>query len=290
MNRKLLIAIIAVAAIILATLVYYGAQSLSPRAYVAPGPGTEEIPAEPSSSAPAIPEAAVPRPAGPIASQTSEPIAAADPRPATNAEAQAYAASSSPRTVSPSVIPKNFLDTTAFQYGKNSAIIAERPSAAVPTSIWKFDTSAKTISTLVDRKRGATYASSPSGSYLLLSYLDDTGALSLFFETAATGERRPLRFATLPAKCAVRDDLPIVYCGVPKSLPSDAIMPDDYLKKRLYADDRVVMIDLGKIEVRELWSGSTPKGTDVFMPVIMGKNLVFTNRLDGTVWTLPLSF
>ncbi len=287
MRNKLLIVIIAFAILALAALIYYGAQSLSPRAYVAPGP--EAVPTEPSSTTAAITEAPARRPAEPSEPRSPEPaIPTADPRPATDAEAKAYAASSTPRVASASALPTNLLDTTAFQYGKSSAIIAERPSGLVPASIWKFDLAAKTISTLIDRKKGATYASSPLGKYILLSYLDDTGALSLFFETVATKERRPLRFATLPAKCAVRDDRPVVYCGVPQAIPSDTILPDDYLKRKTHTNDRIMMVDFEKLEVRQLWGGNDPEAADVFMPIVMGKSLLFTNRLDGSVWTLPL--
>ncbi len=285
-NKTLVIAIVFIV-LILAAFIYYGAQSLSPRTYVAPGVGIVPETASTISLAPEI------SPAQPAISSPEQPPEAIAPspdlRPATDAEAKAYAASSSPRTATIPTLPKNLLDVTVLQYGKNFAVIAERPSASVATSIWKFDNASKTISTLLDRKKGATYASSPIGKHLLLSYLDDTGALSLFFQTTATGERRPLRFSTLPAKCAVRDDAPIAYCGVPKSLPRDAVMPDDYFKKKLYTDDRIVMIDLSMIRVRELWSENSLKGTDVFMPIIMGKNLLFTNRLDSSVWVLPLS-
>ena len=65
------------------------------------------------------------------------------------------------------------------------------------------------------------------------------------------------------------------------------MLPDDYLKGKLNTDDRIVKIDFATPKVTEVWGGGAD-AMDIENPTIIGNDLFFTNRGDGTVWKLAL--
>ncbi len=282
MNNKLLIAIATFTIITFGAVIYYGIAALAPRAYT---PEEKKSPEQPETSTLSD---QLPPPSGvslltlPAENTTTSPT----PELATDEETAMYRKVSVVREMGSMPSPLNILDAQVSAYGKNTVIIAEKPSAAVPTSIWAFNTKTKTLTTIIDRKRGAMIAYSRNGNYLLTAHTNDNGrTLSLIFENVPKKEQRPLRFITLPSKCALHEDQPIVYCGIPQALPAGTILPDDYLKKKLYTDDRIVMVDFDNLKVQEIGKIGDDQ-IDVSYPLIIKNALFFTNRYDEKIYKL----
>ena len=262
-------------------LAYYGITALSPQKY-----SPEEPPVIPA------PENAGPKPAAAaVAAKTEKPPASEPsetPRLADKDETAAYLALMPKSGTGAMPGGLNMLDAQATPAGKNAFVIAENPSALMPTSVWLFDSSKKTLTPVVDRARGAMASFSKKGAYRLVGQSADDGSYSLVFENVAEKERRPFNFSTLPLKCALRDDRPVVYCAVPEKLPRGTVLPDDWLKRKIYTDDRFVMADFQRLEVREIGKkGRDP--VDAVHPLFAGDELIFTNRRDGKVYKIRIS-
>ena len=284
MGRNKILILTAVLVAAFAVALYFAARTLSPREYAAADSPLSALDSDP-----------LPAPGDSLPTPGVQPAAAGKPlpdtspsgvRPARGTERAAYA-DAAPNPAEAALIPKGFLDVTAYSYGKKDMVIAERPSALVPSSIWKYDPTTRALSTLVNQERGAMFARSANGAFTLSSRTLPDGSISLIYEKVASKERRPLRFATIPPKCFLEGGRAVLYCGVPVSLPPRAMMPDDYLKRKFYADDRIVRIDLEDISVTEIPTGFDAP-IDIYEPRNIAGTLVFANRIDGSLYAIDL--
>lgn len=281
-RNKIIILGVVIIGIILGTL-YFAAQTLSPRTYN-PDPSPLSDIAETPDLVPTVPS-----PTPPIQPDAPSPLSLAKPttsiRPATDAERASYTAAA-PKLADTALVPKGLADVVAHSYGKNDVAIAERPSALVPTSVWKYNPATRSLIAIIDGERGAMFARSENGAFSLSSRTLADGSLSLIYEKIASKERRPLRFATIPPKCFL-ENRAVLYCGVPLSIPPRTVMPDDYLKRAFYTDDRLVRIDLEDIRVEEIPTGADAP-LDIYEPRRISGKLMFLNRRDGVIYAISL--
>ncbi len=93
-----------------------------------------------------------------------------------------------------------------------------------------------------------------AGGFGLSALVSPNGELAFISKTSRSGEVQPasivslkdgsqtqLSIRTLAEKCAWQNDQ-IIFCGVPQNIPSGALMPDDYYKGIVIADDQLVRI------------------------------------------------
>ena len=104
---------------------------------------------------------------------------------------------------------------------------------------------------------------------------DASGKLT--FETTA---------ATISQKCAWADEKEL-FCAIPQNSLSGYILPDDYLRGELNTSDRLMSINLGSGDVKELLDSG---GLDISDIGITKKKdyVFFINRFNGTLWSLKL--
>lgn len=281
MTRRAVLSIGVVVITVITGALYLAARTLSPRAYSPAESSLANLTREEQSPEAALPLLPERTPAAVLPSAPSEGIQLA-----TDAERTAYA-EAAPKPTDATSIPKGLIDVIAYSYGKKDVVIAERPSALVPSSVWKYDPSTRALSTLISEEKGAMFTRSSNGAFTLSSRTLTNGSISLIYEKTSSKERRPLRFATIPPKCFLEGDRAVLYCGVPASLPPRAVMPDDYLKRKFYTDDRIIRIDLEDIRVDEIPT-ETDISLDIYEPRNISGKLVFINRQDGLIYTLPL--
>lgn len=137
--------------------------------------------------------------------------------------------------------------------------------------------------------RGLTTLISPSGRYVLYSYLDK-GKLSLavFDMVGHSATRLPL--ATLPEKCTWSLDSASVYCGVPTTLVGT--YPEDWYQGVTQSSDRLWRIDLSNRVATQLIDPKTAGNVDIDAIGLStdraGDVLVFTNKRDKTLWMYDL--
>lgn len=282
-HKSITILIVGFSVLFLIGALYFASRTLSPREYTAADSPLSSL----GNDLSLVPNTPEPEslPPSPISTTPSPSAPSAAVRAATNTERDAYA-KRIPSMADAALVPQVFLDVVAHSYGKKDVVIAERPSALVPSSIWKYDPTTRTIATLINEERGAMIARSANGAFLLSSRTLADGSVSLIYEKTTSKERRPLRFATIPPKCFL-ENRAVLYCGVPLSLPARSVMPDDYLKRKFYTDDRIVRIDLESITVTEIPTGiDTP--LDLYEPARIADALVFINRIDGALYAINL--
>ncbi|MDB5195148.1 MAG: hypothetical protein JWO84_332 [Parcubacteria group bacterium] len=89
--------------------------------------------------------------------------------------------------------------------------------------------------------QGLSTLASPSGKYLLYSYLAN-GKLALAFLDLSTHVATRLPLSTLPEKCVWMTDDSAVYCGVPTTF--SGTLPDDWYQGAVSFSDRIWKIDL----------------------------------------------
>jgi hypothetical protein len=291
MNKGLFIAVTVVLVALFGTVVYYGMQALEPHTYVPPlrPAGFErQAPAEESTvtalSLPALPGL----PIKTIPSNFLEPSASSEPQKVLATEEQlAYLATSTIREVNAEKLFFAPHDSNAFPYGKNDIFVLEQPSSLVRTSLWTINTSTKTVTRVAGPAFGLMARWSKNGRYVFTMNTDGAGALSLSFIDTKLKNTTPLRIATLPSKCFIQDNTPIMYCGVPQGAPEGIMLPDDYLKGKFVSTDRIIKIDFKTPKVTELWSGES-ESLDIQNPALIGNVLFFTNKTDDSVWKLAL--
>ena len=151
------------------------------------------------------------------------------------------------------------------------------------------DTKSGAFTRILGPLSGLTTSVSPSGRYVLYSFLD-RGVLSLavFDMTARSATRLPL--ATLPEKCAWSSDGNSLFCGVPTSLGGQ--YPDDWYQGSTLSSDRLWRIDMANRVATQLIDPKTVANVDidVIAPAVDATSdvLIFTNKRDKTFWMYDL--
>ena len=292
MSKWLFITITVVLVALFGTLTYYGMQALEPHTYAPPtgeaAPSAVVTETKPTTPPPQQslflgPPIRTTQPLNSLASANfSEPVQIL-----ATEDQLAYFATSTIRELNAEKLPFAPYDAQAFPYGKDMVFVIPRPSALVRTSLWTLNTKTKVVATIAGPAFGLTARWSKNGRYVLVSTVDAAYAPSLSFIDTKTNRATPLRLATMPSKCFILDNAPVMYCGVPKTIPQGIILPDDYLKGKLSTNDRIVKIDFATPKATEVWGGGTDS-LDIENPAIIDNNLFFTNRTDDSVWKLAL--
>lgn len=128
---------------------------------------------------------------------------------------------------------------------------------------------------------------SPDGSRFLVSSTDASGrnlVLSLRDTTGKTLFNSDVH--TLAEKC-VFADTNTLYCAVPRALPQETTLPDDYLRGELNTSDVIQVLDFSSRIINTVVNLGA---FDVSNLIVTKKQdfLFFVNRTDGTLWSYKL--
>lgn len=137
--------------------------------------------------------------------------------------------------------------------------------------------------------RGLSGLGSPTGRYVLYSYLSGTNLRTELFDTT-TRESIPVPLGTLSEKCIFAADETAAYCAVPRAL--SGTLPDDWYQGAVSFSDRLWRIDLsGRVAVL-LADPESAAGVRIDAGSLAvdarGDVLVFTNRTDGSLYVYDL--
>lgn len=189
----------------------------------------------------------------------------------------------------------NFRDFTLFWPKREIAIVATKPSGIAETFVYRLDTRTGTLTKLLGQAFfGVGLRWSPDGNRVLLSQSDGSGVLQ---NNLSGGLYQPFPqaipgLATFAEKCAFFKDSVTVICGVPRTSPEGALLPDDYYKGIFVPSDEVVTFNLAAsvrsvvAPVQELFPPQ-----DVFEPFLADdeRMLFFLNRQDDYLYALRLA-
>lgn len=188
----------------------------------------------------------------------------------------------------------------------NTILVADRPSAFAPGSLWSFNTRSRTLTSLIEDEVGATSIWNKEGDqgvvFLGNRRTNLGGRLELVDKNGAT--LRQFALLTLPSKCAFYKGPAIgaakststkttlvsfLLCAVPRRPQSlvGSPMPDAYLKKSVYTSDDFVKINLADGTVQEIFTD--PAYTlDAENLRVFNKKLFFVNRYDERLYAISL--
>ena len=162
------------------------------------------------------------------------------------------------------------------------------PSGVVPGYIFIFTRASGELTRFLGPTNGLTSLWSPKGEKLLTGSTNAAGkSLSLAIHDSSGKEIFRPDLQTLPEKCSwAREEK--VYCAVPRGIPQDAILPDDYRRGELNTNDRLVAIDLKT----KIVSGVFNDGGYDMADIVVTKDekfIFFTDRITGKVWGLEVT-
>lgn len=93
-------------------------------------------------------------------------------------------------------------------------------------------------------------------------------------------------FKTLPSKCLIQDQK--IYCAIPKNIPGNVKLPEDYYKKAVYFEDVFYIINLSTGGFSEIPTENPDLAIDAEHLEVFGGKLFFKNRLDDKLYNIQL--
>lgn len=169
-------------------------------------------------------------------------------------------------------------DTIAFQTA---------PSGKASGFVFLYSLKNGTFRKFLGPLSGLTTRWSPDGAHVLVGSTHNQGhqpSLSLY--DLAGNQNQQFDFTTLPDKCAWISAKEFD-CAIPSSFPSNAVLPDDYLRGEFATQDHILSFNLDTTDSAIVFSGGAFTMSD--LSVTNKKDyLIFVNRTDGTLWRLKL--
>lgn len=153
--------------------------------------------------------------------------------------------------------------------------------------------STKEIRTLFSGKYGANYLWSPNGEKILMSWSPEknTSRITLSVMDKNGGNYTDLKFPTIVEKCVWLKDNITLYCALPGSLNSNAIMPDDFYASSSFTQDTFWKIntETGKSD-RLISLEDMPGSFDAVQFLVSPdeSELFFINRKDQKLYSIEL--
>lgn len=148
-----------------------------------------------------------------------------------------------------------------------------------------------TLTKLVGPTPGLTTRIHPDGRYILTS-AGTNNALRLSMVDTITNEVLSSPVDTIAEKCTfTTEEDPVLYCGVPGTLP-DGAYPDDWLLGRVsFTDDIWLVEPLDGIATFIAAGDEVREQFDILEPKVSanGSHLLFINKNDLSLWSLRLS-
>lgn len=174
--------------------------------------------------------------------------------------------------------------------GKGSYLVFTKPSGTLSGDAFLVN-SAGRFSRIAGPLDGLVALASPSGKWAIVSYTTQ-GTLAMELVNIATGETTPLPVATIADKCVWAQSESAFYCGIPTSIPTGVVYPDDWYQGAVSFTDRIWKINVaGRYAELVLdFSKETKGDLDATALAIdpLGTTLTFVNKNDGSLWSFTL--
>lgn len=163
-------------------------------------------------------------------------------------------------------------------------LISQSPSFTQPSSLWSLDLTNRNFLPLIESANGLMIKWSDDRTLgIRLDSIDGkpyTRLMNSNGETIAT-----FSFKTMPSKCLINADQ--IYCAVPENIRDGVKLPDDYLKRAAYFNDRIYLIDMSDGGIEVLFEDLT-MNIDADHLEFLDDSIAFRNRIDGKIYSLTL--
>lgn len=177
--------------------------------------------------------------------------------------------------------------------GTNTILLNTKPSSSALGYLYTLDTKTSAIKKVFGGVLGLTTLASTDNK--LLVYADTSNnTMDLNQYNLKDGSERKLFASTLPEKCVWGNKYPeIIYCAVPKSVPSQFNYPDDWYMGVAHFDDNIWRMNLKTGENKLVVNPARQVGLALDIKSMkMSKNddyLIFEDKNTLSLWGLPLS-
>lgn len=185
------------------------------------------------------------------------------------------------------IMTLNLTDFIIDWIDTSKIILSSKPAFEVQSDIFQIDLKTNSISKLF----------SANGLWVNWSKLS-VGGLRFFasggrnysfdFIDSSGQKRGTFSFKTMPDKCAI-SSLAQIYCAIPKNQDvfSTLIFPDDYLKRGVFFNDVIYLINLNENKFNLLYSSDDLEIDAVNLKTI-DNQLVFINKYDKKLYGLEI--
>lgn len=165
-------------------------------------------------------------------------------------------------------------------------ILSSRPSAFYINESWIIDINKKTIAPF-SNARGLTLNWSSDGKEAIKFTVDASFNPSLSLIDNTNSIKANFDFSSLPDKCFI--SAAKIYCAISQSnnLIGRLILPDDYLKRKVYFNDFIYEINRQDNNLQALYSGGNI-AIDAYNLTAVGGEIFFINRYDDRIYSLEL--
>lgn len=167
--------------------------------------------------------------------------------------------------------------------------LTTKASYSVNGSLFSLNTTSGVITKVFGGVKGLTTLSNKDGSVILYSTSTNSGpSLSLF--NSKNQKRDSLEIYGLPEKCVWMNDNINIICAVPNNI-SEGSYPDIWYQGIKSFNDSLIRIDTGTLQKTNIVNSDEEiyfDAINLFLNSKDGKQLFFTNKKDGTLWSLDL--
>lgn len=174
-------------------------------------------------------------------------------------------------------------------WGNNKTItLNTKPASGIVGHTYKIDDTGKNLSKILTNITGLTSLISPDSKSVL--YGDDS--LSLYNQDINTKNSTSIGVRTLPEKCAWSKQPMLVYCAVPKNIPTGDY-PDSWYQGEVSFKDQIWKIDLSNNTTTMVADPNEIVGEEIDgikLSLDPSENfLFFINKKDNSLWELSLN-
>lgn len=168
-----------------------------------------------------------------------------------------------------------------------------RPNAFEETSLYTVTMTGGVPKKIFDKKFGANFLWSPDGTKLLVSSVNEKGGsdIRLGIANQNGGEYGTLQAPTLISKVIWSKDSKNIYYALPTSMPSEAVLPNDYFDKPIHTKDSFWKMDVTTGKSERIIAPEDIQGEQDSIDLFLDPNeeyLFFTNRNDNKVYRIQL--
>ncbi len=187
------------------------------------------------------------------------------------------------------ILNTKILDIDLYWPSENKIFLWQNLSGVLEENdLYQFDLVTKNPPLVVlPKKFGFKPKWSESGKLILFSEVPSLGEEVSLNTLNNEGEIKNLKISSLVEKCAFDKEEKSLYCGIPKNLAPDIILPDDYYKNLFQSQDNLFKINLETGEKIQLTKDAQH---DILEPFLSAdeNHLFFTNKKDGALYSIQL--
>lgn len=165
-----------------------------------------------------------------------------------------------------------------------------KPSGLAQSIFFGLNPETGGITKILSTVYGLSALWSPNGEKVLFSQTNENGQdLNLYLTDAQGADKKPAGANTFAEKCVWASDNKTIFCAVPRILPQNAILPDDYYKNILNVSDDFWQINLETGGQTKIDTGEETSidATELLLNP-QEDYLLFINRKDGLLYSLRL--